>query len=85
MIQNYIKRTLEPIIKMAVSEFPAVVLTGPRQSGDALAISFRQALWLRVIRISQCPGCRAGRPALFLGEVALPLGQGVSALPFAEL
>ncbi len=29
----YIKRSLEPVLKQAVSEFPAVVLTGPRQSG----------------------------------------------------
>jgi predicted AAA+ superfamily ATPase len=33
MVQNYIERTLEPIIKKAIAEFPAVVLTGPRQSG----------------------------------------------------
>jgi len=33
MNQKYIKRSLEPIIKKAVSEFPAVILTGPRQSG----------------------------------------------------
>ncbi|HPO12516.1 MAG TPA: ATP-binding protein [Candidatus Hydrogenedentes bacterium] len=30
---RYIKRSLEPVLKKAVSEFPAVVLTGPRQSG----------------------------------------------------
>lgn len=33
MKQKYIKRSLEPVIKKAVSEFPAVMLTGPRQSG----------------------------------------------------
>ncbi len=33
MGQAYIKRSLEPIIKNAATEFPAVVLTGPRQSG----------------------------------------------------
>lgn len=33
MTSSYIKRSLEPILKQAVSEFPAVVLTGPRQSG----------------------------------------------------
>ena len=33
MTGNYIIRTLEPIIKRAAKEFPAVVLTGPRQSG----------------------------------------------------
>ena len=33
MSLKYIERSLEPILKQAVSEFPAVVLTGPRQSG----------------------------------------------------
>ena len=32
-MQHYIERSLEPILKRAASEFPAVVLTGPRQSG----------------------------------------------------
>lgn len=30
---RYIRRSLEPIVRKAASEFPAVVLTGPRQSG----------------------------------------------------
>jgi hypothetical protein len=30
---QYIERTLEPVIRRAAREFPAVVLTGPRQSG----------------------------------------------------
>jgi len=30
---RYIKRTMEPVIRRAAREFPAVVLTGPRQSG----------------------------------------------------
>lgn len=33
MTERYITRTLEPVILRAVEEFPAVVLTGPRQSG----------------------------------------------------
>ena len=33
MVHNYIKRSLEGILKKAASEFPAIVLTGPRQSG----------------------------------------------------
>ena len=33
MPTRYIKRALEPVIRRAVQEFPAVVLTGPRQSG----------------------------------------------------
>jgi predicted AAA+ superfamily ATPase len=30
---KYIARSLEPVLKKAAAEFPAVVLTGPRQSG----------------------------------------------------
>lgn len=30
---RYFQRTLEPVIRQAVKEFPAVVLVGPRQSG----------------------------------------------------
>ena len=33
MNSKYIVRSLEPILKLAASEFPAVMLTGPRQSG----------------------------------------------------
>ena len=33
MAPLYIRRSLEPVLKKAASEFPAVVLTGPRQSG----------------------------------------------------
>ena len=29
----YLKRSLEPVLRKAAAEFPAVVLTGPRQSG----------------------------------------------------
>ncbi len=33
MSKRYIQRTIEPVMKRAAREFPAVVLTGPRQSG----------------------------------------------------
>ena len=33
MPNNYIPRTLEPVLRRAARQFPAVVLTGPRQSG----------------------------------------------------
>ena len=33
MNERYIKRSLEPVLMRAAAEFPAVVLTGPRQSG----------------------------------------------------
>ena len=32
-MERYIARSLEPVVKKAASEFPGVVLTGPRQSG----------------------------------------------------
>ena len=31
--EHYLKRSLEPVLMRAATEFPAVVLTGPRQSG----------------------------------------------------
>ncbi len=33
MASVYLKRSLEPVLRKAAAEFPAVVLTGPRQSG----------------------------------------------------
>ena len=33
MNERYIKRSLEPVLIRAAADFPAVVLTGPRQSG----------------------------------------------------
>jgi len=33
MAQRYIQRSLETVLKRAAAEFPAAVLTGPRQSG----------------------------------------------------
>jgi len=33
MSETYIPRSLEPVLKKAASQFPAVVLVGPRQSG----------------------------------------------------
>lgn len=33
MMAKYIERSLEPVLERAAAEFPAVVLTGPRQSG----------------------------------------------------
>ena len=32
-MSDYIRRSLEPVLKRAADEFPAIVLTGPRQSG----------------------------------------------------
>ena len=38
MTHRYIQRSLEPVLKKAAAEFPAVVLTGPRQSGKTTVL-----------------------------------------------
>jgi predicted AAA+ superfamily ATPase len=38
MVANYIERSIERVLKKAVKEFPAVVLTGPRQSGKTTTL-----------------------------------------------
>jgi len=38
MKSEYITRAIEPVIKKAAAEFPAVVLTGPRQSGKTTVL-----------------------------------------------
>jgi uncharacterized protein len=35
---EYIRRSIEPVLETAASEFPAVVLTGPRQSGKTTVL-----------------------------------------------
>ena len=37
---QYIKRSIEPVLKQAVKEFPAVVLVGPRQSGKTTLLRY---------------------------------------------
>jgi len=38
MVADYIERSIERVLKKAVKEFPAVVLTGPRQSGKTTTL-----------------------------------------------
>ena len=39
MIRRYIKRSVETVLRKGASEFPAVVLTGPRQSGKTTLLT----------------------------------------------
>src|SRR3990170_3942532 len=39
MVRRYIKRSVEAVLKKGASEFPAVVLTGPRQSGKTTLLT----------------------------------------------
>jgi len=38
MPSEYIRRSIEPVLQAAATEFPAVVLTGPRQSGKTTVL-----------------------------------------------
>ena len=55
---TYIKRALEPVLKRASSEFPVVILTGPRQSGKTTLMLHLFAGKYRYVSLGQ-PDIRA--------------------------
>jgi hypothetical protein len=48
---RYIRRTLEPVLKRAAQDFPAVVLTGPRQSGKTTTLRHVFARRMRYVSL----------------------------------
>ncbi len=51
MSQTYIPRSLEPVMKKAVSQFPAIVLVGPRQSGKTTLLKHLYADQIPIISL----------------------------------
>ncbi len=45
MTEKYLQRSLEPVLLKAAGQFPAVILTGPRQSGKTTLL---KQLWLEL-------------------------------------
>ena len=58
MTENYIPRSLEPVLARATREFPAVVLIGPRQSGKTTLLQHKFGAELSLISLEP-PDVRA--------------------------
>ena len=58
MSNRYVKRSLEPVIRRAAKEFPAIVLTGPRQSGKTTLLKYLFAEKYRYVSLEP-PDVRA--------------------------
>ena len=74
-MREYIERSLEPVLRRAVSEFPAVVLTGPRQSGKTTLLKHMFGEDYRYLSL-ELPDIRAAAlydPRSFLARFSPPV------------
>ena len=67
MSQSYIRRSLEPMVERAAREFPAVVLTGPRQSGKTTLLQHIFGQQHRYVRCI-CRMCAPRRRQIHAGS-----------------
>lgn len=67
---KYIERSLEPVLKQAVREFPVLVLTGPRQSGKTTLLKHAFAADYRYVSIEP-PDVRVAAAADPRGFIAM--------------
>jgi predicted AAA+ superfamily ATPase len=75
MVSNYIERSIERVLKKAVKEFPAVVLTGPRQSGKTTTLKHLFGKDCQYISLEP-PDIRAAAitdPRAFLNQYSPPI------------
>lgn len=71
---NYIHRTLEPVLLKAVKQFPALVLTGPRQTGKSTLLKqlFPEYNYITLDDINVRSIAKQD-PALFVSTLKLPV------------
>jgi predicted AAA+ superfamily ATPase len=70
MNETYLPRSLEPVLEKAVSEFPAVVLVGPRQSGKTTLLKHLYGSRLPLVSL-EFPDVRAAASTDPRGFLAL--------------